>query len=58
MGRVNARKTMLDKPNEYLASLFFTQEFGLKLLFFLQDLCAHSPSVKYIIYHSVSELYK
>lgn len=49
---------MLDKPNECLSFLFFTEEFGLKLLSFLEDLCAHSPSVKYIIYHSMSELYK
>lgn len=49
---------MLDKLNECLAFLFFVEEFGLKLLFFLEDLCAHAPLVKYIIYHSMSELYK
>jgi len=49
---------LLAKENECQVFLFFTKEFGLKLLSFLEDLCAHSPSVKYIIYHSMSELYK
>lgn len=49
---------LLDKLNECLSFLFYTGEFGLKLLSFLEDLCAHSPLVKDIIYHSMSELYK
>lgn len=49
---------MLDKPNECLPFLFFTEEFGLKLLSFPEELCAHSPSVKCIVYHSMSEFYK